>query len=146
MTDTETRIEPKAAATPDVVRPTGTTLAVTVRLPNGGTLDAADIHLIETIRSARSILAASRLTDHSYRKTWLMVDALNRSFESRVVDTFPGRRGAGAEVTAFGERLVALYRSIERGAARTTAAALTELAAASDPTFATAARAEVRAS
>lgn len=110
-------------------------LEIAVELPNGARLDAADVHLIETIRTCRSILGAAKLIDHSYRKTWLMVDALNRSFETRVIDTFPGRRGGGAEVTAFGERVVALYRSIERRSARATAATLAELTAACDPNF-----------
>lgn len=121
----------------------GAELVIDVRLPNGGRLTAEDVALIEAIRSVRSILGASRRIDRSYRKTWLMVDALNRSFESRVIETFPGRRGAGAEPTPFGERLVALYRSIERRAARAAEAALTELAAASDPAFESAATAEV---
>lgn len=113
----------------------GGRLEIAVDLPNGVRLDAADIHLIETIRTCRSILGAAKLTDHSYRKTWLMVDALNRSFETRVIDTFPGRRGGGAEVTAFGERLVALYRSIERRSARAAVATIAELSAACDPNF-----------
>lgn len=115
-------------------------LEIAVELPNGARLTAADVRLIETIRTCRSILGAAGLIDHSYRKTWLMVDALNRSFETRVIDTFPGRRGGGAEVTAFGERVVALYRSIERRSARAVAAALDELSAACDPEFVDGAR------
>ena len=63
--------------------------------PNGGGLDEADMALIETIKRCRSILGASKLMGLSYRKTWLMTDALNRTFESKVIETFPGRRGAG---------------------------------------------------
>lgn len=97
--------------------------------PNGGSLDEADIALIETIKRCRSILGASKLMGLSYRKTWLMTDALNRTFESKVLETFPGRRGGGAEVTAFGERLVALFRSIERRSTSGAAAAIAELTA-----------------
>ena len=97
--------------------------------PNGGGLDEADMALIETIKRCRSILGASKLMGLSYRKTWLMTDALNRTFESKVVETFPGRRGAGAEVTVFGERLVALFRSVERRSATAAAAAIGELTA-----------------
>lgn len=97
--------------------------------PNGGSLDEADIALIETIKRCRSILGTSKLMGLSYRKTWLMTDALNRTFESKVIDTFPGRRGAGAEVTVFGERLVALFRSVERRSATAAAAAIGELTA-----------------
>ncbi len=100
--------------------------------PNGGGLDEADMALIETIKRCRSILGASKLMGLSYRKTWLMTDALNRTFESKVIETFPGRRGAGAEVTVFGERLVALFRSVERRSSTAAAAAIGELTASLD--------------
>ncbi len=58
--------------------------------PNGGSLDEADVALIETIKRCRSILGTSKLMGLSYRKTWLMTDALNRTFESKVIETFPG--------------------------------------------------------
>ena len=102
---------------------------VRLELPNGGSLDEADIALIETIARCRSILGTSKLMGLSYRKTWLMTDALNRTFESKVIETFPGRRGAGAEVTAFGQRLAALFRSIERRSSAAAAAAIDELTA-----------------
>ena len=96
---------------------------------NGGSLDETDIALIETIARCRSILGASKLMGLSYRKTWLMTDALNRTFEAKVIETFPGRRGAGAEVTAFGQRIAALFRSIERRSSAAAAAAVDELTA-----------------
>lgn len=107
-------------------------LELTLVLPNGGRLDPVDIRLIEMIRDCRSISGAGRSLDISYRKTWRMVDALNRMFCARVVDTFPGRRDGGAEVTVFGERLVALYRSMERRTSSATAAAMNEITAAVD--------------
>ena len=57
-----------------------------------------------------------------------MVDALNRTFETPVFATFPGRRGSGAELTDFGERLVALYRSMERRARSASAQGLVDIA------------------
>ena len=80
----------------------------------------------------------------SYRKTWFMVDAMNRIFETKVIETFPGRRGGGAEVTAFGQRIVALFRSIERRSCRAAAAALNELMASLNRTFDAREAAEVR--
>lgn len=106
-----------------------------VRFANGGSLTPQDLALIEAIRSARSILAASRATGVSYRKCWLMVDALNRTFETPVFATYPGRRGGGAELTAFGERLVALYRSMERRSRSASAQGLAELNASLDPSY-----------
>jgi molybdate transport system regulatory protein len=115
---------------------------VRLALPNGGGLDEADIALIETIHKCRSILGASKLMGLSYRKTWLMADALNRTFESRVIETFPGRRGGGAEITAFGQRIVALFRSVERRSSQAAAAPLEELAATLDWSFGEAAAGE----
>src|SRR5271165_1037273 len=100
---------------------------VRLAFPNGGSLAEADIALIETLQRCRSILGASKLMGLSYRKTWLMTDALNRTFESKVIETFPGRRGAGAAPTAFGERLAALFRSIERRSSTAASAAIEEL-------------------
>lgn len=108
---------------------------VVVRFGNGGRLTAEDVALIEAIRKQRSILGASRVTGVSYRKCWLTVDALNRTFETPVFATFPGRRGGGAELTPFGERVVALYRSMERRAGRATAQAVAELTASLDPAY-----------
>ena len=108
---------------------------VQITLPNGGSVDETDIALIETVQKCGSILGSSRLMGISYRTTWLMVDALNRTFETKVIDTFPGRRGAGAQVTVFGQRLVALFRSVERRSSTAAGAAIGELAASLDWAF-----------
>ena len=113
----------------------GARIHLRLSLPNGGHLDEADIALIETVQKCRSILGASKLMGLSYRKTWLMSDALNRTFETKVIDTFPGRRGGGAEITAFGQRLVALFRSVERRSSTGAAGALGELTASLDWAF-----------
>jgi molybdate transport system regulatory protein len=110
-------------------------VAIELRFPNGGALGPDDIALIDMIRKDRSIIGASRSLGVSYRKCWLVVDALNRCFESPVVATFPGRRNGGAEITQFGERLVALYRSIERHAETSSRKSLEELNASLDWTF-----------
>ncbi len=64
-----------------------------------------------------------------------MVDAMNRTFETPVFATFPGRRGSGAELTDFGARLVALYRSMERRARSASAQGLAELTASLNPSY-----------
>jgi molybdate transport system regulatory protein len=115
---------------------------VIIRFANGGRLMLEDLAMIEAIRAERSILAASRATGVSYRKCWLTVDALNRTFETPVFATFPGRRGGGAQLTDFGERLVALYRSMERRSRSASAQALAELTASLDPSFAARASSE----
>lgn len=119
-------------------------LSIELNLPNGGNFGPEDLSLIDTIRIERSIIGASRAMGLSYRKCWLMVDAMNRTFESTVVATFPGRRGGGAEITPFGERLVALYRSIERHATNSAKKSLEELTASLDWTFDPKARAVIQ--
>jgi molybdate transport system regulatory protein len=123
--------------------PRDSSIDVIVRFANGGQLTPEDLALIEAIRKARSILAASRATGVSYRKCWLMVDALNRTFETPVLATYPGRRGGGAELTVFGARLVALYRSMERRSRAATAGAIAELTVSLDPDYRPRASAEV---
>ncbi|MCK9915715.1 LysR family transcriptional regulator [Microbacteriaceae bacterium K1510] len=108
---------------------------IIVRFANGGRLTTEDLSLIEAVRRQRSILAASRATGVSYRKCWLTVDALNRMFETPVFTTYPGRRGGGAELTAFGERLVALYRSMERRSRAASNQAMAELTASLNPLY-----------
>jgi molybdate transport system regulatory protein len=108
---------------------------VRLSLSNGGGLDESDIALLETLQKCGSILGASKLLGVSYRKTWLMADAMNRTFETKVIETFPGRKGGGAEVTAFGWRIAALFRSIERRSNKAAAAALEELMASLDRSF-----------
>lgn len=115
-------------------RRTGAVL-IELQWPNGGALGPPEVGLIETIRKTRSIIGASRALGLSYRKCWLTVDLLNRCFESPVVATFPGRREAGAEITQFGERLIALYRSIERHAASSSRRSMEELTASLDWSF-----------
>ncbi|WP_036262117.1 winged helix-turn-helix domain-containing protein [Methylocapsa aurea] len=116
-------------------KPQTASISIYLNLPNGGAFGPEDLALIDMIRIERSIIGASRALQLSYRKCWLSVDALNRTFESPVVATFPGRRGGGAEITQFGERLVALYRSIERHASNSAKKSLDELTASLDWSF-----------
>ena len=67
----------------------------------------------------------------SYRRAWLLIDELNHIFEEPVIDAERGGSGgAGAELTAFGHRVVEWYRSIEAKAHAAAAADLDALAAA----------------
>jgi molybdate transport system regulatory protein len=56
----------------------------------------------------------------SYRRAWVLVDTMNRSFRRPLVAT-SRRRSAGAALTAQGSEVLRLYRAIETrslGAAR----------------------------
>jgi molybdate transport system regulatory protein len=70
--------------------------------------------LIERIGETGSISAAARAMGMSYRRAWQLVRALNRDFREPLVETaIGGRRGGGARVTPFGERLVGQFRAME---------------------------------
>lgn len=105
-------------------------LFIRVYFGDGRHIGPGMIELLETIRTERSILSAARKMNMSYRRAWLLVDEIGRNFRHPVVETHPGRRGHGTDLTAFGERLIALYREIERTSAQASRAAVEEMRAA----------------
>ena len=73
--------------------------------------------LISHIAATGSISAAARAMGMSYRRAWLLVEAINASFSQPVVMTaIGGKRGGGASVTAYGEQLVARFHAMEEKA------------------------------
>lgn len=107
-------------------------LSLRIDLPNGSRLGPGKIALLEAVHRRRSISGAARDLDMSYRRAWLLIDDLNRAFSEPPVATFPGRsQGAGAELTPFGERLIAVYRAAERRCMKAAAGSLEELVEAS---------------
>ncbi|HUC62073.1 MAG TPA: LysR family transcriptional regulator [Alphaproteobacteria bacterium] len=95
------------------------------------------IRLLEKIGETGSISAAGRAMGMSYRRAWLLVDALNRSFTATVVTTqLGGKAGGGAGLTPFGALLVGHYRAMEGEAARAVASRLGEIEALLAPAMA----------
>jgi len=78
--------------------------------------------LLEAVRDCGSISQAARTLDMSYRRAWLLVDAMNRSFRAPLVEANTGGEGGGgARVTGFGLEVLADYRAMEAKAARSVA-------------------------
>jgi molybdate transport system regulatory protein len=51
----------------------------------------------------------------SYRRAWLLLDSLNKTFDvPATVNSTGGRGGGGAEITPFGVLLIERYREVER--------------------------------
>ena len=70
--------------------------------------------LVSLIDSTGSISAAAREIGMSYRRAWLLVEAMNASFSEPLVTTaIGGKRGGGAVVTDFGRRVVADFVRME---------------------------------
>ena len=92
------------------------TLGISLRLqlPGDTQLGPGKIRLLELVRETGSISAAGRAMKMSYRRAWLLVDELNRTFREPVAVTAQGgRSGGGAHLTPFGKRLVSGYRRME---------------------------------
>ena len=76
------------------------------------------ITLLEQVVTHGSISAAGRALDMSYRRAWELIEELNHIFgQPVVVSRSGGKKGGGAEVTAFGLSLISRYRDMERAAA-----------------------------
>lgn len=72
------------------------------------------IALLEAVGRTGSISAAGRSLGMSYRRAWLLIDAVNHLFDRPLVEAIAGgRSGGGAQLTPFGEELVAAYRALE---------------------------------
>ena len=71
------------------------------------------IALLEGIARSGSLSAAARELHMSYRRAWMLVHAVNESFDEPLVQfTTGGREGGGAQLTALGELLVNKYRGL----------------------------------
>jgi molybdate transport system regulatory protein len=68
--------------------------------------------LLDAIATHGSISAAARALGLSYRRAWLMVDAMNRLFNAPPVETTRGGPG-GASLTPAGQSLLADYRALQ---------------------------------
>jgi molybdate transport system regulatory protein len=78
-------------------------------------LGPGKIALLEGIRTYGSVSEAARRMDISYRRAWLLLESLNKSFDTpATVNSVGGRGGGGAEVTPFGVLLIERYREVER--------------------------------
>lgn len=66
--------------------------------------------LLDAILREGSISAAARALGMSYRRAWLLVDAMNRCWAQPLV---AARKGGGAEVTGCGTEVLEFYRAVQ---------------------------------
>jgi molybdate transport system regulatory protein len=85
--------------------------------------------LLTEIARTGSIAAAGRQMGMSYKRAWALVEAMNATFTSPVVEAAKGGvGGGGARLTVAGERVLAAYRNFQAAAAAGGDAFLAELA------------------
>jgi molybdate transport system regulatory protein len=70
--------------------------------------------LLEAIDREGSISAAGRALGMDYRKCWMLVDRMNRTFVGPLVETrYNGGARRGARLTDLGREVVAGFRTLE---------------------------------
>lgn len=105
-------------------------LSIRIDLGSDDRVGPGKIALLRAVRSERSISAAARSLGMSYRRAWLLVDALNRSFGAALVETHVGgSRQGGARLSKLGDAVVDGYDEIARRAAGAAGPTLKKFAA-----------------
>jgi molybdate transport system regulatory protein len=70
-------------------------------------LGPGKIDLLEAIARTGSLRRAAKELHMSYRRAWLLIDSLNRSFlEPSITSKVGGLGGGGVEISSFGAELV----------------------------------------
>ena len=92
-------------------------LTLRIDFDGGRALGPGKVRLLELVGETGSISAAGRAMGMSYRRAWLLVDALNQTFSQPVTETRGGGAGGGgATLTPLGVSVVSAYRAMEREA------------------------------
>jgi molybdate transport system regulatory protein len=93
-------------------------LSIRLDLATGAKISPLNIAVLEEIARVGSISAAGRALRLSYRHTWKLVEELNQSLDTPLVETaIGGCRGGGAALTPAGKAVLTSYRAIETDAA-----------------------------
>ena len=71
--------------------------------------------LLIAIQSTGSISAAGKHLGMSYRRAWLLVDAMNRCFQQPLVETATGgTQGGGTRLTPLGLDVIERYQQLQQ--------------------------------
>src|SRR5438309_6924165 len=77
-------------------------------------LTEAGADLLEQIDALGSLSEAARRLRFSYRRAWMLLDAMNRRWEKPLVITaIGGKRGGGAKLTPLGRAVLGAYRDLQ---------------------------------
>lgn len=110
-------------------KPAAPRLWIRIDLGSDDKIGPGKIDLLRAVAARESIAGAARNMRMSYRRAWLLIDALNRSFGAPVIETHVGgRKQGGARLTALGEAVVTQYDEIDRLANKAAAPAVRRLA------------------
>lgn len=109
------------------VTPETTRIRLRLIFGSNAMLGPGKADLLELIGETGSIAAAGRQMGMSYKRAWMLVETMNGIFREPLVESARGgARGGGARLTETGERVLELYRQLEK---RTAEAGSEEIAA-----------------
>lgn len=109
-------------------------LSIRIDIGPDNRLGPGKVQLLEMIAEHGSISAAGRALGMSYRRAWMLVDAMNLGFGQPVVEAkVGGKAGGGAQLSPFGADVVAYYRAIEHAAEKAATPFLARLAVEPPP-------------
>ena len=82
--------------------------------PSGSSLSLSTIQLLETLQKEGSIRKAAKSLNISYRKAWLLIQQMQKTFTGPVVlAEAGGYEGGSTKLTDLGLTLLKHYRSVE---------------------------------
>jgi molybdate transport system regulatory protein len=85
-----------------------------VEIDRAAAFTEAGADLLEQIHACGSLSEAARRLRYSYRRAWLLIDAMNRLWPQPLVITATGgKRGGGTKVTEAGRQVLAAYRDLQ---------------------------------
>jgi molybdate transport system regulatory protein len=91
------------------------TVRFRVDFTSGCSIGPGKIDLLEGIERTGSLRQAAQTLGMSYRRAWLLLDALNRSFsEPATTASVGGAGGGGVTLTPFGLEIIRCYRAAAR--------------------------------
>lgn len=98
--------------------------------PSGSALGPGMAQLLQRISELGSIRRAAASMGMSYRKGWLLIQEMQKTFDSPVVTAETGGvAGGGTQLTELGTSLLKIYRNVESRAADAAKADLDTLSA-----------------
>jgi molybdate transport system regulatory protein len=97
-------------------KPMPRTLRAQVRVEAGGkpAMTEAGADLLDQIDVCGSLSEAGRRLGFSYRKAWMLLDAMNHRWPRPLVTTaIGGHKGGGAKLTELGRHVLSTYRDLQ---------------------------------
>jgi molybdate transport system regulatory protein len=91
-------------------------------------LGPGKMQLLQLVEETGSLRQAAKKMGMSYMRAWTLLRTMNRCFTANlVVSIRGGRRGGGAQLTPMGEKVLGLYREMERASVKASGTAWAKL-------------------